>query len=166
MIEQQMILEKELDTWRGDRPQLDDVLILGLRFASTSFVDGSVRDINWQSKTILIAEDTDVNYFLLTAVLKNTKANLVRVKDGEEALDFVKNNEVDLILMDINMPRMNGYDATRAIKEIRKDIPIIVQTAMHFDDESDEAYKAGADEYITKPIDLKTFISKMERFMS
>lgn len=166
MAEQQFILEKELDTWMGDRQQLDDILVLGLRYASTFSLEGLKPDINWQSKTILIAEDTDVNYFLLTEVLKNTKANLVRVKDGEEAIEFVKNNEVDLILMDINMPRMNGYDATRTIKEIRNDIPIIVQTAMHFDDESDEAFKAGADEYITKPIDLKTFITKMGRFIS
>ncbi len=121
---------------------------------------------DWHNKTILIAEDTDVNYFLITAVLKETRANLIRVKDGLEALDFVKNNEVDLILMDINMPRMNGYDATRNIKQIRSDIPIIVQTAMHFEDESDEAYKAGADDYIAKPIDLKTFMSKMERFLN
>jgi len=98
-------------------------------------------------------------------VLKDTRANLVRVKDGLEALDYVKNNEVDLILMDINMPRMNGYEATQKIKQMRKDIPIIVQTAMHFDDESDEAFKAGADDYIAKPIDLKTFMKKMEQFL-
>ena len=103
---------------------------------------------------------------MLTAVLKNTMANLIRVKDGQEAVDFVRNNEVDLVLMDINMPRMNGYDATRAIKQLRSDIPIIVQTAMHFDEESDEAYNAGADDYIAKPIDLKTFMNKIERFLS
>jgi CheY-like chemotaxis protein len=166
MAEQHRLLEITLDEWRGNKPQLDDVLVIGLRYATRITADQSTQSYNWFNKTILIAEDTDVNFFLLTAVLKETKANLIRVKDGQEAVDFVRNNEVDLILMDINMPRMNGYEATRSIKEIRSDIPIIVQTAMHFSDESDEAYKSGADDYIAKPIDLKTFMSKMERFLS
>ncbi len=166
MNEQLNILEKTLDEWRGERGQLDDVLVIGLRFSPRVPSDLPSTKIDWQSRTILIAEDTDVNYFLLEAVLKNTKANLVRVKDGQEAIDFIHNNEVDLILMDINMPRMNGYEATQAIKKIRNDIPIIVQTAMHFEDESEKAFEAGADDYITKPIDLKTFIHKMERFLS
>ena len=165
MPEQRELLINTFNDWKGDHSQLDDVLIVGIRYSPKISAKEEARKQNWQKKTILIAEDTDVNYFLLTAVLKDTKANLVRVKDGQEALDFVKNNEVDLILMDINMPRMNGYEATQKIKAVRKDIPIIVQTAMHFDDESDEAFKAGADDYIAKPIDLKTFMKKMERFL-
>jgi CheY-like chemotaxis protein len=165
MAEQQNILEKTLNDWRGNRQQLDDVLVIGMRYVSAVSIDKPVSQINWQSKTILIAEDTDINYFLLAEVLKNTKANLVRVKDGQEAIDFIKNNEVDLILMDINMPRMNGYDATRTIKGIRNDIPIIVQTAMNFEEDTEEAFNAGADDYISKPIDLKTFMSKIEQYI-
>jgi CheY-like chemotaxis protein len=166
MNEQHKLLENTLDEWRGDNHQLDDILVIGIRYGTTVTFPASSQKLNWQSKTILIAEDTDVNFFLLMAVLENTNAKLIRVKDGLEAVDFIKNNEVDLILMDINMPNMNGYDATKAIKSLRSDIPIIVQTAMHFEDESDEAFKAGADDYITKPIDLKTFMRKMERFLS
>jgi CheY-like chemotaxis protein len=166
MADQCIILEKTLDDWKGERPQLDDVLVFGSRFTTKISVQKPISQINWQSKTILIAEDTDVNYFLLVEVLKHTKAKVFRVKDGQEALDFVMNNDVDLILMDINMPRMNGYDATRSIKSIRKNIPIIVQTAMNFEDESEEAFRHGADDYIAKPIDLKTFISKIEKFLS
>lgn len=166
MPEQHTILEKTFDDWKGERPQLDDVLVIGMRFSTRIASQKPVSNINWQSKTILIAEDTDVNYFLLVEVLKKTKAKVFRVKDGQEAIDFVKNNDVDLILMDINMPRINGYDATRAIKEFRNNIPIIVQTAMHLIDDDEEAFKAGADDYITKPIDLKTFINKIERFLS
>ena len=165
MTDQMSFLLKTFNDWQGDRHQLDDVLVLGFRYSPIVSAK-QIGKNNWHNKTILIAEDTDVNYFLLTAVLKETNARLVRVKDGIEAVEFVKNNEVDLILMDINMPRMNGYEATKSIKQIRKDIPIIVQTAMHFDDESDEAFKAGADDYISKPIDLKTFMSKMERFLN
>jgi CheY-like chemotaxis protein/serine phosphatase RsbU (regulator of sigma subunit) len=165
MSEQCDLLDKALNDWRGKRQQLDDVLVIGLQYSVAVSKEKSVAQINWQSKTILIAEDTDINYFLLAEVLKGTKANLVRVKDGQEAIDFIKNNEVNLILMDINMPRMNGYEATRTIKRLRKDIPIIVQTAMHFDEESEEAFKSGADDFITKPIDLKTFMSKIEQFI-
>jgi CheY-like chemotaxis protein len=166
MADQHKILEQTFEDWRGNKPQLDDVLVIGIRYAAKATADFSVRAYDWYNKTILIAEDTDVNYFLLTAVLKDTKAKLVRVKDGQEAIDFIRNNEVDLILMDINMPNMNGYDATREIKAIRSDIPIIVQTAMNFNEEHEEAMNAGADDYIAKPIDLKTFMGKMERFLS
>lgn len=166
MTDQYKILERAFEDWKGNKPQLDDVLVIGLCYAAKGTVDRSTKANDWYNKTILIAEDTDVNYFLLTAVLKETRAKLVRVKDGLEAIDFIKNNEVDLILMDINMPNMNGYDATRNIKAIRRDIPIIVQTAMHFSEEMDEAINAGADDYIAKPIDLKTFMSKMERFLN
>jgi len=165
MEEQYLALSKALDDWKGNRPQLDDILVLGIRYFPRKSAKQQTRKNDWHKKTILIAEDTDVNYFLLTAVLKETNAKLVRVKDGLEAVDFVRNNDVDLILMDINMPRMNGYEATREIKSIRKDIPIIVQTAMHFEDENEEAFKAGADDYIAKPIDLKSFMGKMEQFL-
>lgn len=165
MINQMKFLDSTLEEWKGEHSQLDDILVLGINYEDTTPIPVSSKKQNWQSKTILIAEDTDVNYFLLAAVLKDTRANLVRVKDGIEAVDFIKNNEVDLILMDINMPQMNGYEATKEIKSLRKDIPIIVQTAMNFEDNSDEAFKAGADDYMTKPIDLKTFIGKLERFL-
>lgn len=165
MPEQGRLLGNAFDDWRGDWPQLDDVLVMGIRLGAKAVTMKTSQAVDWSDKTILIAEDTDINFFLLTAVLKQTKANIVRVKDGQEAVDFIRNNEVDLILMDINMPGMNGYDATKIIKEIRKDIPIIVQTALHFEEESEAAYAAGADDYIVKPIDLKTFMGKMEKFL-
>jgi serine phosphatase RsbU (regulator of sigma subunit) len=165
LADQLKIFNQTFEDWRGNKAQLDDVLVIGIRFASRSVAKPSANAYDWHDKTILIAEDTDVNYFLLTAVLKETKARLTRVKDGKEALDYIKNNEVDLILMDINMPNMNGYEATREIKAIRSHIPIVVQTAVHFSEEMEEAMKAGADDYISKPIDLKTFMRKMEKFL-
>lgn len=163
---QRKLLEKAFDDWKGENTQLDDVLIVGLHFEKKHTGTTKTGTVNWKGKTVLIAEDTDVNYFLMAEVLAGTGANIVRVKDGVEAVNFIRNNEADLILMDINMPNMNGYDATRAIKEFRRDIPVIVQTALHVQDENEEALKAGADDFITKPIDLKTFIGKMERFLS
>ncbi len=166
MERQKEILNKTINEWMDKRAQLDDMLIIGIRpyGMKKKVVTGQAE--NWQSKTILIAEDTDVNYYLLVEVLKKTEANLVRVKDGLEAVEFIKNNDVDLILMDINMPNMNGYEATREIKNHKKTIPIIVQTAMSMENEHELALEAGADDYIAKPIDLKTFLGKISKLLS
>ncbi|NJK86309.1 MAG: response regulator [Bacteroidales bacterium] len=104
--------------------------------------------------------------FLLVEALRHTKAKLIRVKNGVEAVEFCKSNSIDLILMDINMPEMDGFEATRQIKSMRRDIPVIVQTAMNSEDEEDESKKAGADDFISKPIDLKTFIAKLEKYLN
>lgn len=161
MQEQKAILAQTFDDWRGEYTQIDDVLVLGFRYEQKR----KPQDINWQSKTILIAEDTDMNYFLLAEVLKKTKAKLIRVKNGAEAIELVKSNHIDLVLMDINMPIMDGYEATKQIKEYRDDIPIIIQTAVH-EDGKVKAEKAGADDFIAKPIDLKTFIGKLSRILN
>lgn len=165
MEKQKEELEKTFDEWRGEWHQLDDILVMGFRFTTTKMVTTSTQ-YNWPDKTLLLAEDTDINFFLLVEALRNTNAKIVRVKNGVEAVDFIKSNEVDLILMDINMPVMNGFDATKQIKRYRKDIPIIVQTAMNFKDEKEKALEAGADDYVAKPIDLKSFLKKLSKFLN
>ena len=161
MQEQKAILKSKFDDWKGEYTQIDDVLVIGLRYTS-----GNVETpANWQNKTVLIAEDTDINYFLLAEVLKKTKAKLIRVKNGADAVELIKSNHVDLVLMDINMPTMDGYEATKQIKEFRDDIPIIIQTAVH-EDGQENAIKSGADDFIAKPIDLKTFMDKIARFLN
>jgi two-component system, cell cycle response regulator DivK len=67
--------------------------------------------------------------------------------------------------MDINMPEMNGYDATRTIKNLRKDIPVVIQTALNAADEEEESRLSGADDFISKPIDLKSFLRKIEKYI-
>ena len=78
----------------------------------------------------------------------------MRAKDGLEAIDIFKVQilRIDVVLMDIKMPKMNGLDATRKIKEIKPDIPIIAQTAFAMRDEKENAIAAGCDDYIIKPI--------------
>ncbi|NJO89803.1 MAG: response regulator [Chloroflexia bacterium] len=102
---------------------------------------------------------------MLTAVLQKTMAKLIRVKDGIEAIEFVKNNEVDLVLMDINMPVMDGNTATRAIKSEKKHIPIIAQTAVSDENGQETSLEAGCDDFISKPIDLKTFMATIEKHL-
>ncbi len=161
MQEQKRLLEKEFDNWRGEFGQIDDVLIIGFRFMG----DADASSIEWSEKTILVAEDTDINYFLLVEVLKKTKANIIRVKNGMEAIELVQANDVDLVLMDINMPKMDGYEATRQIKEYNRNIPVIIQTAVHENGKA-KSMEVGADDFISKPIDLKTFMNKLSQFLS
>ncbi|MCG8702083.1 MAG: response regulator, partial [Bacteroidales bacterium] len=164
MNKQKEALVENMDDWMHNTTQLDDMLVLGLRYNPDKYKSDSGK--NWHDKTILIAEDKDVNYFLLAEVLKDTKANLVRVKDGAEAVEYVKNNLVDLVLMDINMPNMSGFEATKLIKEFKRDISIIIQTAMHDGNEREESKKAGADDFISKPIDLKSFMNIIEKYLN
>lgn len=161
MFEQKGILSKVYDDWKGENPQIDDVLVIGIRFSKEIATDV----VNWEDKTILIAEDTDINYFLIAEVLKKTKVKLLRVKNGLEAVDKIKAEPVDLILMDINMPTMDGFEATKQIKEINRNIPVIMQTAIHSDGYK-HSLEAGADDFLSKPIDLKTFMNKISRYLT
>src|SRR6056297_2897829 len=84
----------------------------------------------WPNRVFLITEDEEVNFFYLKTLLKKTNATILRAKNGKEAVQIIgEQNRVDVILMDINMPVMDGYEATRTIKATHPDIPIIAQTA-------------------------------------
>jgi CheY-like chemotaxis protein len=108
------------------------------------------------TKHILIVEDDKTNYFLLELFLSKTKANVVWAKNGLEALENFKNNDsIDLILMDLKMPVMDGIEATKLIKQIKPTQLIIAQTAFAYKDEKDEFLKCGFDGYIEKPIILE-----------
>ncbi|UCH15034.1 MAG: response regulator [Bacteroidales bacterium] len=165
MREQREILISNHEEWKGARNQLDDILVIGFKYAGKRKVLVKEQKYNWEDKNILIAEDTDINYYFLAEVLKSTNARLIRVNNGKEAVEYCQSNNVDLILMDINMPRMNGFEATRSIKEHKNDIPIIVQTAVGFENEEELSLESGADDYISKPIDLKSFMNKLEKFL-
>ncbi len=121
---------------------------------------------NWEGKVLLVAEDEDFNFIFLEEILMDTKARIIRARDGQEALNFVKSvPEIDLILMDMQMPIMNGYDATRNIKKIKKDLPIIAQTAYHYGEAYEEIMAAGCDDFISKPIDIGGLKDMIDRFL-
>ena len=123
-------------------------------------------EYNWEGKVLLVAEDEDFNYIFLEEVLYDTNARLIRAKDGEEAIRlFEANPEIDLILMDMQMPVMNGYDATRNIKKMKQEIPIIAQTAYHYGEAYEEIMAAGCDDFVTKPIDITGLKDDIARFL-
>lgn len=123
-------------------------------------------DYNFVGKTILIVEDESVNQFFFEMALKKTKANLFFVSDGCEAVEMVKeNDEIDLVLMDIRLPKMDGIEATLQIKKLFPELPIIIQTANALPSVYESAMNSGCDEFITKPIKLETLLSLLKKYL-
>jgi CheY-like chemotaxis protein len=102
-------------------------------------------------KTVLVAEDNDSNYILMTYILKRNYL-VVRAKNGQEAVTMVDNGGIDIVLMDIKMPIMDGLEATRKIKENHPEVPIVALTANAFDSDRQMAMEAGCDEFLPKPV--------------
>jgi CheY-like chemotaxis protein len=130
-------------------------------------IEHSIPEIvDWSEKTVLIAEDADDNYFLLTAILKKTKLNLLRAKDGQEAVNICKEkNGIDAILMDLSMPVMDGLEATKQIKKFNPEVPIIAQTAYAMESDKEQTYEAGCDDYISKPIRRNILIQLLYKYL-
>lgn len=115
---------------------------------------------------ILIVEDVESNYLYLNAVLTKLNVNIEWVKNGLEAVNFAKEHpEISLILMDLQMPEMNGYDATREIKKIYPDLKIIAQTAFAMSDDRAKAIEAGCDDYLAKPIRSKDLLDTVNKYL-
>lgn len=122
----------------------------------------------WDNRRILIVEDIEVNHKLIDSILrKKTHADIVWAMNGQEAVNIVKeNNDIDLVLMDIRLPVMSGYQATREIRKICKDIPIIAQTAYVMEDEKDKVLDVGCDDLVTKPLRKKLLLEKIASFFN
>jgi PAS domain S-box-containing protein len=121
---------------------------------------------DWSGKNILVAEDENSNFELVKATLLRTKANVIRVKNGREAVDYcLGNNLVDLVLMDIRMPEMNGYEATEFIKAKQPEIPVVSLTAYAMADDREKSILAGCDDYISKPIKPNDLIEKISIYI-
>ena len=106
------------------------------------------------NRVILIAEDDWISFQYLRTILEKSDITVIHAENGEQAVDFVRNKfDIDLILMDIKMPIMDGIDATKIIKRIRPDLPIIAQTAYTYSEEQTKMTSLGCDEYLAKPLD-------------
>lgn len=99
---------------------------------------------------VLIAEDIDGNYFLLSIILGNSY-EMFRARDGVEAVEMMRKDSYDLVLMDILMPRMNGMEATKEIRKFNTTTPIVAITAYAYDYLEEEAMECGFDGYLKKP---------------
>jgi two-component system, cell cycle response regulator DivK len=123
-------------------------------------------EYNWSHYTILIAEDEETNFIYLETALQKTEIIILRAKNGKEAVELVKvNPQIDLILMDIKMPEMNGLEATRSIKSFRKDIPVIAQTAFAMEEDRRNCTAVGCDDFMPKPIRYKILLETLAKYL-
>lgn len=120
---------------------------------------------NWENKVVVIAEDEQINYLFLKAVLKPTKAQVIWTKTGRETIDICNTEKVDMVLMDIKMPDLNGLEATMEIKKNQPNLPIIAQTAYAMEEDEQASVESGCDDYISKPIRPDNLLSIMSNLM-
>ena len=113
-------------------------------------------------KKILVAEDNDSNFILMTYLLKKD-FEFDRAKNGQEAVEMVNAAHYDLVLMDIKMPIMDGLEATKKIKEMLPDLPVVALTANAFDSDRAAAEKAGCSGFLSKPVNRDECIALLKK---
>ncbi len=111
--------------------------------------------------TLLVAEDEDSNFMLIEEQLTHLNFNIIRALNGVDAVGICKSRDVDLVLMDIKMPLLDGYEATRQIRHFKPTLPIIAQTAYSTDNDKNRAFACGCTDFISKPIKQELLISKI-----
>lgn len=115
-------------------------------------------------KSILIAEDNANNYKLLEAILSKSY-NLLHAWEGKEAVELFAQHRPQIVLMDISMPGMDGYESTREIRKLSATVPIIGLTARAFPDDEQKGYDCGMTEYMTKPINISNLRMRLEQIL-
>lgn len=124
----------------------------------------SIKGLSFEfntTKTLLIAEDEDSNFLLLKEMLSGFGINIIRAVNGLEAVELCKNSHIDLTLMDLKMPLMDGYEATIRIKEFKPDLSIIAQTAYSTKADRKRALACGCSDFISKPLKRELLLSKI-----
>lgn len=123
--------------------------------------------VNTSNETILLVEDDETNFLYCKYVLQREGFNVVHVIDGVRAVESIRNNSgISLVLMDIKMPVMDGFEATRKIRQFNETIPVIVQTAHSFVRDRERAFNAGCNDYITKPVSSEKLISTIKKHLA
>jgi len=121
---------------------------------------------DWSRKTCLLVDDNKDILLYLNRVLSDTRITTISARSGIEAIDIIKSTPgIDVVLLDMQMPEMNGIEATKEIRKIRKDIPIIAQTAFIFEDDKDIILEAGCDACLIKPIRKDHLLTVMSSFL-
>ncbi|MBI9067978.1 MAG: response regulator [Salinivirgaceae bacterium] len=123
-------------------------------------------EYNWDTKTILVVEDEPVNYLFIEKILKPTHAIVLRAENGNEAVDMVLNNkEIDIVLMDIYMPGMDGFEASYEIKTKKPNMPVIAQTFYESHIEKEQLDKADFNGFIKKPININKLLVVLDKYL-
>lgn len=123
--------------------------------------------LSFTGHTILIVEDDEINFVYLSEIFSNTSAKIIRAYTGREAIEICnENDEISFVLMDIKLPEIDGYEATKEIKKIRPQLPIIAQTAYALPHDERKAYSVGCDGYIAKPVYKKNLIAILSKVLN
>ena len=131
----------------------------------TTQFNNSSYPYDFREHTILIAEDIDFSFLYIEAVLRRTGVKILWAQNGKEAIEHVKtNHDIDLILMDMHMPVMNGYDATEIITKLRPALPVIAQTAFVLPEDMKKCYAAGCSGYLAKPIRKEQLLNTLAEY--
>ena len=121
---------------------------------------------DWKTKTILVAEDEPANFLFIEKILGPTDATIIRAVNGNETVNIVKeNNNIDIILMDIYMPEMDGFEASKTIKKIKPDLPIIAQTFYENEIDKEKVQNASFDNFISKPININKLLIVLDKYL-
>lgn len=124
--------------------------------------------MDWHMKEVLIAEDAESNYLFIKELISPTRIRVLRARDGMEAVELFQNNpSIDIVIMDVLMPKMDGYEATRKIREIKPDIPVIAQSAFTFEGDIQDGLYAGCfNDYVMKPYTRKVLLAVISKYLS
>jgi len=127
--------------------------------------EATLQEHNWDDKTVLIVDDIEVNYIFLETILADTRVKTLYASNGKIAVDMCRQNKnIDAVLMDIKMPVMDGYEATKLIKADNPELPVIIQTAYSFNEEYERCKELGCSDYITKPLKSENVISVLAKY--
>ncbi|MBN2275925.1 MAG: response regulator [Bacteroidales bacterium] len=157
--------------WMQSKPGEGSVFYFSIPYGNTlndtQHKDSVSEDIirYRQKATVLVAEDDEIGFIYLKELLSFYDISVLRANNGKEAVEMCKNNdEIQLVFMDIKMPEMDGLEAIQHIKQVRKSLPVIVQSAYAMNEDKERARKAGCEDYLTKPIKQNELNSVIKKY--
>lgn len=125
-----------------------------------------MQNIDWSNKVVLIAEDEFTNFHLLAEYLEITGINILHARNGLEVFKILETNTPDILLLDIKMPFMDGYEVLEKLRQTNNKLPIIAQTAYAMPSDRKKIFDLGCNDYIAKPITEEILIDKMSTFLN